>query len=53
MNGYTLKENKMLKSICLKLQVNNLRSIDLSNVSILNKISVEEYLLLKEVFGMN
>ena len=52
MNGYTLKENKMLKSICIKLQVNSLANIDISNLSILNKISIEEYMLLKEVFGV-
>ncbi len=52
-NGYTLEENKMLKSICLKLQVANLNHIDIHNVSILNKISIEEYMLLKKVFGSN
>ena len=52
-NGYTLEENKMLKSICSKLQVGNLSNIDMSNVSILNKISVEEYQLLRNVFNMN
>lgn len=52
-NGYTLKENKMLRSICMKLQVNNLACIDMSNISILNKISIEEYKLLKDVFNIN
>ncbi len=50
-NGYTLEENRMLKGICMKLQACNLGSIDISNVSLLNKISVEEYDLLKKVFG--
>ena len=40
-NGYTLDENKMLKNICMKLQVNNLASIDITNVSLLNKISID------------
>lgn len=53
MNGYTLDENKMLKNICMKLQVNNLASIDIGNVSLLNKISIDEYQLLRRVFGIN
>lgn len=52
-NGYTLEENQMLKNICMKLQVGNLRNIDMNNVSILNRISVEEYNLLKRVFKLN
>ena len=52
-NGYTLEENKMLKNICLKLQVTRLANIDMSNVSILNKISIEEYKLLRNIFGLN
>ena len=48
-NGYTLEENRLLKSICLKLNTNNLSSIDLNNLSILNKISVDEYNLLKKL----
>lgn len=52
-NGYTLEENQMLKSICTKLQVSTLSHIDISNVSILNKISIEEYNLLRKVFGLN
>lgn len=53
MNGYTLEENRMFKSICLKLHVGNLRRIDLNNVSILNQITVDEYNLLKRVFETN
>ena len=49
-NGYTLEENKLLKSICTKLQVNNLKYIDIKNISILNKISVEEYNFLKQIY---
>ena len=52
-NGYTLEENKMLKNICLKLQVTRLANIDMSNVSILNKISIEEYKLLRNIFNLN
>lgn len=51
MNGYTLEENRMLKNICAKLNVGSLSNIDIHNVSILNRISVEEYNLLKRVFG--
>ena len=53
MNGYTLEENQMLKDICMKLQVGNLTGIDLNNVSILNRINIDEYNLLKKVFGIN
>lgn len=49
-NGYTLEENKMLKSICTKLQVTNLNNIDLNNLSILNKITPEEYTFLKRIY---
>lgn len=49
-NGYTLEENKLLKSICIKLQTNNLNKIDIHNLSILNKISIEEYNFLKKLF---
>lgn len=52
-NGYTLEENKMLKNICLKLQVTRLANIDMNNVSILNKISIEEYQLLRNIFNLN
>ena len=48
-NGYTLKENKMLKNICLKLKVNNLRTIDINDENVLNSISLDEYILLKKV----
>lgn len=48
-NGYTLEENKLLKSICTKLETNNLNNIDINNLSILNKISVEEYNFLKQI----
>ena len=53
MNGYTLEENKLFKSICMKLQVSNLGNIDIYNTNILNKINVEEYNLLKKLFGLN
>ena len=49
-NGYTLEENRLLKSICMKLNTNNLSSIDLNNLSILNKITPEEYSLLKRIY---
>lgn len=49
-NGYTLEENKLLKSICTKLETNNLNQIDINNLSILNKISIEEYNLLKKLY---
>jgi len=52
-NGYTLEENRMLKGICQKLQVSNLGSVDINNVSLLNKISVDEYMLLRRVLGVN
>lgn len=48
-NGFTLDENKLLKNICMKLQVGNLNNIDINNVNILNKISIEEYNLLKKI----
>ena len=51
-NGYTLDENKMLRNICIKLQVANLSSIDIDNISLLNKISIDEYNLLRRVFGI-
>ena len=42
-NGFTLKENIMLKNICNKLNVTNLKNIDLNNFNILNKIDIDEY----------
>lgn len=48
-NGYTLEENIMLKNICEKLNTNNLIDINLDNFNILNKISPEEYNLLKKI----
>ena len=48
-NGYTLNENIMLKNICEKLNTNNLFEIKIDNFNILNKISVEEYELLKKL----
>ena len=53
MNGYTLEENKIFKSICMKLNVSNLGNIDIFNTNILNKINIEEYNLLKKLFGQN
>ena len=50
-NGYTLEENKILKSICTKLQTNNLQQLDLNNLSILNKISPEEYNFLEKIIN--
>lgn len=50
-NGYTLKENIMIKSICQKLKVNNFDNIDLSNFNILNKIEVDEYKFLKKIIN--
>ena len=49
-NGYTLEENQMLRSICLKLNVSSLNSIDLRDRSLLNKISVDEYQMLRNLF---
>ena len=51
MNGYTLEENKMLRNICMKLQISNVRTVNLNNTNILNRISVEEYNLLKKVLS--
>lgn len=48
-NGYTLEENKMLKSICIKLQTTSLNSLDLNDLSILNKVSPDEYNFLKQI----
>lgn len=48
-NGFTLEENKLLKNICIKLNVNNLSSIDIGNINVLNKISIEEYTFLKSI----
>lgn len=48
-NGYTLEENKLLKSICTKLDIRNLDNLDLNNLSILNKITPEEYNFLKGI----
>lgn len=48
-NGYTLKENLLLRSICMKLKVRDLGDIDLYNLNILNKLSVEEYRFLKSI----
>lgn len=48
-NGYTLEENKILKSICTKLEIRNLDNLDLDNLSILNKITPEEYTFLKGI----
>lgn len=48
-NGYTLEENKLLKAICEKLNTNNLFNINLSNINILNKLSIEEYKLLQRI----
>ena len=48
-NGYTLKENKLLRSICMKLRISNLNYIDLDNTSLLNRISPEEYNFLKSI----
>lgn len=48
-NGYTLEENLMFRDICYKLKISNLKSIDLENTNLLNKISIEEYKLLRRV----
>lgn len=48
-NGFTLDENKLLKSICTKLEVVNLENIDIHNVNILNRVSIEEYNFLKRI----
>ena len=50
-NGFTLKENIMIRDICGKLNVNNLGSIDINNSSLLNIISVDEYNLLKRIIN--
>lgn len=52
-NGFTLKENQLLKSICLKLQIGDLSSIDFNNTNIINRISVEEYQFLKKILEIN
>ena len=51
-NGYTLEENKLLKSICMKLNVGTLRNVDINNGTLLNRINIEEYNLLKKIFGI-
>ena len=51
MNGYTLEENKILRNVCMKLHTGNLKNVDLNNSSIINRISVDEYQLLKKVAG--
>lgn len=52
-NGYTLEENIMIRSICDKLNINNLGSVDINNFSILNLITVDEYVFLKNVINDN
>ncbi len=52
-NGYTLEENKLLKSICMKFKVGSLNHIDLNNTKILNEMSNDEYNFLKKIFGLN
>lgn len=52
-NGFTLRENKLLKNICTKLNIYNLNDINIYNLSILNRISVEEYNLLKKIKNIN
>ena len=53
MNGYTLEENKLLKSICMKFRVCSLNNIDWNNESALEEISVDEYNFLRRVFNIN
>ena len=48
-NGYTLKENQLLRSICMKLKVTNLNFIDIDNTNLLNCISLEEYNFLRSI----
>ena len=48
-NEYKTSMYKMLKNICMKLRVSNLRTVDIHNENILNKISIDEYHLLKKV----
>lgn len=48
-NGFTLKENMMIKNIFMKLKVNSLEDIDLNNLGILNLLDVEEYKFLKKI----
>ena len=50
-NGFTLNENKLLKSICMKLQVMDLENIDLDSSIVLNSINDEEYNFLKNICG--
>lgn len=52
-NGFTLEENQLLKSICNKLQVYNLNNIDINNSNVLNRVSVEEYNFLMKIMGVN
>lgn len=51
-NGFTLEENHLLKSICTKLQTGNLNGIDLNNANVLNRVSIEEYNFLKKIIGV-
>ena len=50
LNGFTLDENKMLKNICIKLEADDLNSIDLNDASVIDKINDDEYNLLKKVY---
>ena len=52
MNGYTLDENKLFKSICMKLHVSTLRNIDFHDRDILDMMNMDEYNLLKRVFNL-
>ena len=50
-NGFTLKENQLLRSICNKLQIYDLNKIDINNINILNKVTIEEYNFLKKIIN--
>ena len=53
MNGYTLEENKLLKSICMKFRVCSLNNINWNNESALEEIRVDQYNYLRRVFNIN
>lgn len=48
-NGFTLEENRLLKSICNKLKIYKLENINLNNLNILSQVTVEEYNFLKKI----
>lgn len=46
-NGYTLDENIRINNILNRLNIKNIHNVDLMNMEILSKITIDEYNLLK------